>query len=291
VATALCTRAEAEFTLGRSADAVASTMRAMEVLVPADEDIVWALGILVFALPESPMPVSEAEVLLDRLMDDLGGRPTVRSELVQGKAMLALLAGDSDRAWTLSDTAWEIERDLGRTRTARMRGNYVRMLMRGGRFEQARSALPPIIEQCDLRGAYADAASFRSWLSLADARLGRHADAAQLASALLNGTALRARFDARTRALRTLSEVHLAEGRVEDAVLAARESVAVAGTGDWAVLVAAAHLTLARALAVSGDSASAAASARTAADLSEAKGYVGALAAARELLDSLGVMP
>jgi class 3 adenylate cyclase/tetratricopeptide (TPR) repeat protein len=288
VATALCTRAEAEFTLGRSGDAVASTRRAIEVLVPADEDIVWALGILVFALPESPMPVSEAEALLDRLMDDLGGRPTVRSELVQGKAMLALLAGDSARAWTLSDTAWEIERDLGRTRTSRERGNHVRMLMRGGRFEEARSALPPIIEQLDLRGSYSDAASFRSWLSLADARLGLHADAAKLASALLDGTVPGARYDARTRALRVLSEVHLAEGLVEDAVRTARESVAVAVTGDWAVLLAAAHLTLARALAASSDPAAAVEPANTAARLSEAKGYVGALASARELLDSLG---
>jgi class 3 adenylate cyclase/tetratricopeptide (TPR) repeat protein len=288
VATALCTRAEAEFTLGRSGDAVASTRRAIEVLVPADEDIVWALGILVFALPESPMPVSEAEALLDRLMDDLGGRPTVRSELVQGKAMLALLAGDSARAWTLSDTAWEIERDLGRTRTSRERGNHVRMLMRGGRFEEARSALPPIIEQLDVRGSYSDAASFRSWLSLADARLGLHADAAKLASALLDGTVQGARYDARTRALRVLSEVHLAEGLVEDAVRTARESVAVAVTGDWAVLLAAAHLTLARALAASSDPAAAVEPANTAARLSEAKGYVGALASARELLDSLG---
>jgi ATP/maltotriose-dependent transcriptional regulator MalT len=165
------------------------------------------------------------------------------------------------------------------------------MLMRGGRFEQARSALPPIIEQLDLRGSYSDAASHRSWLSLADARLGRHADAAELASALLDGTVPGTRYDARTRALRVLSEVHLAEGRVEDAVRTARESVAIAVTGDWAVLVAAAHLTLARALAVSGDPAAAAEPAHTAARLSEAKGYVGALAAARELLDSLGTAP
>jgi ATP/maltotriose-dependent transcriptional regulator MalT len=160
--------------------------------------------------------------------------------------------------------------------------------MRDGQYEQARSALPPLIEQLDLRGAYSDAASFRSWLSLADARLGRHADAAELASALLDGTVPGARYDARTRALRTLSEVHLAEGRVDDAVSTARESVAVAVTGDWPVLTAAAHLTLARALAASGDPAAAVEPASTAARLSEEKGYVGALAAARGLLDSLG---
>jgi hypothetical protein len=54
------------------------------------------------------------------------------------------------------------------------------------------------------------------------------------------------------------------------------------------VLIAAAHLTLARALAASDDPAAAVGPANTAARLSEAKGYVGALAAARELLDSLG---
>jgi tetratricopeptide (TPR) repeat protein len=288
VATALCTRAEVEFALGRSGDAVTSARRAIGVLVSADEDIVWALGILVFALPESPLHVSEGEALLDGLMADLGDRPTVRSELVQGKAMLALLAGDSARAWTLSDTAWEIERDLGRTRTSRMRGNHIRMLMRSGRFDQVRSALPSIIEHVDQRGAFSDAASFRSWLSLADARLGRHAEAAELASALLDGTVPGAGYEARTRALRALSEVHLAEGRVDEAVRTARESVAVAVTGDWAVLVAAAHLTLARALAASGDPAAALEPANTAARLSEAKGYLGALTAARDLLDSLG---
>src|SRR5256885_1268498 len=72
VATALCTRAEFEFALGRSGDAVTSVRRAIGVLVPADEDIVWALGILVFALPESPLPVSEGEALLDGLMEELG---------------------------------------------------------------------------------------------------------------------------------------------------------------------------------------------------------------------------
>src|SRR5204862_3931930 len=177
-----------------------------------------------------------------------------------------------------------IERDLGRTRTSRLRGNHIRMLMRGGRFEQARSALPPLIEHLELRGAFSEAASFRSWLSLADARLGRHAEAVELASALLDGTVGGAGFESRARALRALSEVHLAEGRIDDAVRTARESVAAAVTGDWPVLMAAAHLTLARALAASGDPAAAVEAANTAAGLSEAKGYVGALAAARALL-------
>jgi tetratricopeptide (TPR) repeat protein len=288
VATALCTRAEVELALGRSGDALASARRALDVLVSADEDLVWALAILVVSLPESPLPVFQGEALLDGLMADLGERPTVRSELVQGKAMLALLAGDSDRAWALSDAAWEIERDLGRTRAMRTHENHVRMLMRDDRFEQARSALPAIIEQRDLLGAYSAAAESRSWLSLADARLGRHADAAELASALLDGTVRGAGYEARTRALRALSEVHLAEGRVDDAVHTAREAVAIAVTGDWPVLIAAAHLTLARALAASDDPAAAVEPANTAARLSEAKGYVGALASARGLLDSLG---
>ncbi len=90
VATALSTRAEAECSLGQAADAVASVRRAIDLLRAADEDTVWPLAVLVSALIESPMPVSGAGALLDQLMDELGARPTVGSELIQGQAMLAL---------------------------------------------------------------------------------------------------------------------------------------------------------------------------------------------------------
>ena len=105
VATALCARSEAEWWLGRAADAVASVRRAIGVLRDADEDSVWALAILCSAVVDSPMPVSEAEGLLAGLMVELGVRPTVRSELIQGQAMLALLRGQDAEAWRLYDVA------------------------------------------------------------------------------------------------------------------------------------------------------------------------------------------
>ena len=72
VATALCARSEAEWWLGRAADAVASVRRAIGVLRDVDEDSVWALAILCSAVVDSPMPVSEAEGLLAGLMVELG---------------------------------------------------------------------------------------------------------------------------------------------------------------------------------------------------------------------------
>ena len=42
-------------------------------------------------------------------MVELGVRPTVRSELIQGQAMLALLRGQDAEAWRLYDVALGIE--------------------------------------------------------------------------------------------------------------------------------------------------------------------------------------
>ena len=90
---------------------------AIGVLRDADEDSVWALAILSAAMVDSPMPVSEAEAILAELMVELGVRPTVRSELIQGQAMQALLRGQDAEAWRLHAVALGIEQDLGRART------------------------------------------------------------------------------------------------------------------------------------------------------------------------------
>ena len=98
LATALCARAESEYSLGRSADALASVVRALDTLRAADEDSVWAVSILNAAAVESPLSVPDAERLLGGLIDEIGMRPTVRAELMQGQAMLAVLAGRADDA-------------------------------------------------------------------------------------------------------------------------------------------------------------------------------------------------
>ncbi len=67
---------------------------------------------------ESPMPVAEADTLLDRLMLELGMRPAARSELMVGQAVLAMYKGDELGAWRILDGAQEIDRDLGRANLA-----------------------------------------------------------------------------------------------------------------------------------------------------------------------------
>jgi tetratricopeptide (TPR) repeat protein len=114
LASALCTLASVECALGRAADAVASASRALDVLRAADEDTVWALENLVWAAIESPMPIPAVETLLAQLLDELGVRPTVRSNLIRRQAELAQLRGRADEALRLLAAAGEIERDLGR---------------------------------------------------------------------------------------------------------------------------------------------------------------------------------
>ena len=125
MASALCTRAESESALGRAADAVDSTRRAIELLRAVDEDAVWALAILVLVVGDSPMPVTQAKALLGGLMLELGMRPTLRTELILGQAVLATFKGDLEGAWRMLESAQEIERDLGREtlRLARIRGS------------------------------------------------------------------------------------------------------------------------------------------------------------------------
>jgi class 3 adenylate cyclase/tetratricopeptide (TPR) repeat protein len=172
LATALSTRANSECQLGRAAAAAASASRALEVVRAAEQDTVWAVENLVWAVVESPMPLAEADIMLGRLVNELGVRPTVRSELVQGQALLAHLRGDSDEAWRRLDTAREIERDLGRSggwSSPELEGV---MLIRAGRFDEARTALRPVVADMERRGAEAAAALARIWMGLAEVRLG-----------------------------------------------------------------------------------------------------------------------
>ena len=284
LATALSTRAMMECTLGRADDAIATARRAVRVLQDADEDTVWALSILVWALVESPLPVPAAEALLAELMAQLGVRPAVRSELIQGQAMLALLRGERDEAWRLLDIAGEIEQDLGRNTALGLALNRGLMLVRAGELEEARRVLPQTIAELERRDASSNADIVRCWLGLAEVRLG-HVAAARAAVAAVQATPERLQtYEDRTRVRIVLAEVHLAEGDVQQAIAEARDAVAVAATGDWVLLNAEARLTLARALHAAGDSAGAAQEAQAAAGLYAAKGYVAATAAAEALL-------
>jgi hypothetical protein len=83
-----------------------------------------------------------------------------------------------------------------------------------------------------------------------------------------------------------LSELDLAEAENERAVKEAREAVAIAASGDWAILVAETRLTLSRALLASGDSAGAAEQAAEARAVYEAKGHVPGVAEAAAIASS-----
>jgi class 3 adenylate cyclase/tetratricopeptide (TPR) repeat protein len=287
VASALTARAATECGLGRAADAVVSVRRALELLRAADEDTVWALENLVWAVVESPMPLSEAEALVGGLLDELGARPTVRAELIQGQAVIAILRGRSEQAWSLLDTAREIEHDLGRTNAWRLTGVHGLMLLRAGRFEEARAVLRPMLADIEGRGVHWYAAVVRARLGLADVRTG-HLEAARSASLIGRSDMVRGGHEARVRARMVLSEVHLAEGDAAGAAELAREAVAVAANGDWVLLDADARLTLARAQHAAGRSAAAATEANVAVHLYAAKGYAAGGAAATALLQTLG---
>jgi len=286
VASALTARALSECALGRAADAVVSARRALDLLRAADEDTVWALEVLVWAVIESPMPLSEAEALVGGLLDELGVRPTVRSELIQGQAMIAILRGREEQAWSLLDTAREIEQDLGRTNAWRLSELHGVMLLRAGRFEEAAAVLRPMVVDIEGRGAHWQAAVARSRLGLAQVRLG-DPEAGRWAAAIASGGTIAGGHEARVRASVVLSGVRLARGDSDVAVELAQEAVAVASAGDWVLLDAEARLTLARAQRAAGDAAAAATEARTAVHLYTAKGYAAGEAEGEALLQSL----
>ena len=219
------------------------------------------------------MPVAEADALIAELMGQLGIRPAVRSELIQGQAMLALLRDEVEEAWRLLDIAGEIEQDLGRSITLGLAQTRGLMLVRAGAYEEARRVLPETIAGLERRDAGANADIVRCWLGLAEVRLGNVAAARAAAAAAQAAPERLQGYEDRARLRIVLAEVHLAEGDVPDAIAEARDAVAVAGTGDWALLNAEARLTLARALYAAGHRAAAAEHAQAAADMYAAKGF------------------
>jgi tetratricopeptide (TPR) repeat protein len=287
LAAALCTQADHACSFGRAADAIRAAERVYELLRAADEDTVWALANLVSAIPESPMPVQDAESLLGRFLREMGTRPAVRSELMVGQARMALLAGRTAEAWRLLDGAREIERDIGRVQAWRSADSHAQMLLYTGRWNEARDAYRSLVDDMDNRGVAWEATILRTRLALADARLGNLADARALATDARETAAVVGAYEAQTRALLVLSEVQLAEGDVARAVELAREGVALASGGDWVLMNAEAHVTLARALARADLLEEATAEASAAHRLYESKGDVAGAERAKALVHSL----
>jgi class 3 adenylate cyclase len=288
VATALCTRGDIEAGLGQAAAGMAAAQQAIRVAQAADEDLVWAVRLFLWTLVESPTPVPEAERLVAGLLDELGMRPAVRSQLVQSQAMLATLRGGDD-GWRLLETAREIERDLGRSTSWSLRMTGARMHLAAGEDEATRRVLPAMVAELDRAGAESNAAVLRSWLALAEVRTGDAAAARETAIAALAGTTYGGGYEAGTRARLALAEAHMAAGDAAAAVDAARAGLAVADGGDWILLRAAARLVLARALDASGDPTAAACEAQRSLALARAKGYAAGAEAAESFLGSVAV--
>ena len=274
LATALCTLAEAEYSLGRSADALALAIRALDTLRSADEDSVWAVAILSGAAVDSPLPVPDAERLLRGLVDAIGMRPTVRAELMHGQATLAVLAGRADEALRLVDAAREIEIDLGRTHFLRSDRHRAEVLMRAGRFDEARTALQSVASEHERRGQLRNAAGTRGRLAVVEARLGFLDDARADAIVAADAAATLGGLEEQTWPALALSEVHLAEGDVDGALRFARAAVELTASADWVLLDAEARMMLARVLVVGGDAEAGATEARIALELCTAKGSV-----------------
>jgi hypothetical protein len=288
VATALCTRGDIEAGLGQAAAGMAAAQQAIRVAQAADEDLVWAVRLFLWTLVESPTPVPEAERLVAGLLDELGMRPAVRSQLVQSQAMLATLRGGDD-GWRLLETAREIERDLGRSTSWSLRMTGARMHLAAGEDEATRRVLPAMVAELDRAGAESNAAVLRSWLALAEVRTGDAAAARETAIAALAGTTYGGGYEAGTRARLALAEAHMAAGDAAAAVDAARAGLAVADGGDWILLRTAARLVLARALDASGDPTAAACEAQRSLALARAKGYAAGAEAAESFLGSVAV--
>jgi hypothetical protein len=156
------------------------------------------------------------------------------------------------------------------------------MLMRAGRFDEARATWQLTIAELEREGAEENVAVARGWLGLAEVRLGNLEAARRAVSQHPEG------YEGEARAHIVHAEVHLAEGDAGSAVERAQAAVDVATTGDWAVLNADARLALARALQTAANPEPAAAQARAALDLYMLKGYVGGIAEAEAILESLG---
>jgi class 3 adenylate cyclase/tetratricopeptide (TPR) repeat protein len=255
-ATALCTLAWTEATMGRAGDAVTTIRRALALLRENDQDVVWPLSILSWGLVESPTPAGAGDALLALLAAEMGVRPTVRSELLQGRAALALLRGAEDEAWRLFGDARAIEEEIGRDTSMRMQELEGAMLLRSGRLAETADVMRALAARFEEIGIESNAAIARSFVALAEARAGEVGR--ERATAIAAEAARGGGYEVAARTLTALAELRARAGDADAAVAAGREAVAVAETGDWLLLRADAHLALARALAAAGDPAAAA---------------------------------
>jgi tetratricopeptide (TPR) repeat protein len=284
LATALCTLAEAEVALGRSADGLATVERALEVLRAADEDRVWALAILGWVAVESPLPVAEGAHRTEQLMQEIGMRPAARSELLQVRCALAMLRGDLPHAWRDLEAARELERDLGRRdvqyRTGELHG---RLLLAGGRPAEARREFAGWAAELTARGAESGAVLAGVWLGQAQLALGELDAAREAARAAIAARPEWNGYELRARGWQLQTAVELAAGNAAAALDAAERAVQAAAAGDWVVLTGNARLARAAALAAAADVGAARAEADSVRRLWEAKGYSAGLAQVAEL--------
>jgi class 3 adenylate cyclase/tetratricopeptide (TPR) repeat protein len=272
-ATALCTRAEVEIWLGQAAEGVDNVRQAIELLRSVDEDMVWALGILVWAVVESPMPVGEADALLAGLLTDVGVRPTFRSQLLQGRAMLQLLAGDVEESWALYHAAQAIEQEVGR-HTWRLVKTQAPMLLWLERFEDAAAILPDATAKARERGSWQNVAVTLSWRAMALARLNRSDAATQCASEARKAALEYDGLEPLVRSDIAFADIHRGTGDLNEALKAADRAVQNAARGDWVLLQLEAWRARARARRAAGRTVEAAADERVADELAAAKGIV-----------------
>jgi tetratricopeptide (TPR) repeat protein len=220
-------------------------------------------------------------------MAELGVHPTMRAELMVGQALLAMLRGDDTDAWRLLEVSGEIDRDLGRTRTLWRDDNRRIMLLRSGRFEEARPLLAAAASDLEARGMLSASVLARSRVAYCEARLGEIVAAEASAREALERVDRDDSYEPAVRAHLALSEVGRSTGDAAGAVEWARQAVAGAEAGDWLVLNAEARLALAAAVAMSGDAAGAEAHGRAALAMHRAKGYAFGVAEAEGFLRSL----
>jgi class 3 adenylate cyclase len=251
-ATALCTRAETEVWLGQAGPGVVGVRRALDLLRAADEDMVWALSILVLAVVESPVPIAEGDALFGELLDEVGVRPTFRSELLQGRASLRVLAGEPEEAWAQYQAAQAIEQEIGRLASWHLFRTQVPMLLWSGRFEEAAELLSARIDLANRAEQWQRACIMLGWQATALAGLGR-LDAAREAAGAARQSALRYDcHDPLVRSAVAVTDIHLQRGDLKAALSAADEAVEIAGRGDWVLAQIGARQARARVLRAAG---------------------------------------
>jgi class 3 adenylate cyclase/tetratricopeptide (TPR) repeat protein len=286
LAAALCTLGECEWVLGQAEEAVNAAGRALDIVRSADQDVVWALRLLVGAVLDSPIPLSDGDALLAGLMGDLAARPTARQELLRGQAMIAHLRGEERTGRRLLDATRELERELRRSQGWQLDRILGVMLAREGRDDEALAALGRYAEELERRGAPSSAGVTRAWIACLDAAGGR------LDDARLNADRAAAvdTYEAPVRAEIARVAIALADASPAAAVHHGRRAVATADAGDWPILRGDAAMALGRALHASGQQREAADSARIAVEHYRRKEYPRGVERAQELLAAAPAM-